>query len=65
MSMAVHPESKQIVCGVNSAEDALKSGQNQNCRKFAIQDGKYVPVLGCQAPFLKEVVSQACFPGKH
>ncbi|KAI0347447.1 WD40 repeat-like protein [Trametopsis cervina] len=40
MSMAAHHETKSIVCGINSAEDALQSGENQNCRKFAIENDK-------------------------
>ncbi|PSR73491.1 hypothetical protein PHLCEN_2v10783 [Hermanssonia centrifuga] len=34
MSMAGYPETKQLVCGVNSSAEALKTGENQNCRRF-------------------------------
>lgn len=44
MSMATNIETKTVVCGINSAEDKLKSGSNQNCRNFTIEDGKCVPV---------------------
>jgi prolactin regulatory element-binding protein len=44
MSMAADGQTNNIVCGINSAEENLKDGPNQNCRKFAVQDGKYVLV---------------------
>ncbi|PIL36872.1 hypothetical protein GSI_00562 [Ganoderma sinense ZZ0214-1] len=40
MSMAAHPSRSEIVGGINSSEDALKSGLNQNCRVFDIKDSK-------------------------
>ncbi|KIP09202.1 hypothetical protein PHLGIDRAFT_103212 [Phlebiopsis gigantea 11061_1 CR5-6] len=40
MSMAAWPKTKEIVCGINSSEDSLKSGVNQNCRQFAVQENK-------------------------
>lgn len=43
MSMAAIPETKTIICGINSSEDSLKDGLNQNCRKFTIESDKYVP----------------------
>ena len=47
MSMAAHPSRSEIVGGINSSEDALKSGPNQNCRVYNVQDNKYVclPVI--------------------
>lgn len=42
MSMAAHPTERFVACGVNSSETALKSGANQNCRLFAIEDQEYV-----------------------
>lgn len=35
MSMAAsrHADSKEVVCGVNSAQDVCEKGQNQNCRR--------------------------------
>lgn len=45
MSMAAHAESKAIVCGINSSEEALKDSSNQNCRRFTVEDGKYVPAF--------------------
>lgn len=44
MSMASHPQRREIVGGINSSEDALKSGPNQNCRVFSIKENKYVIV---------------------
>ncbi|KAF9557248.1 hypothetical protein CPC08DRAFT_640534 [Agrocybe pediades] len=40
MSMASHSESKTIVCGVNSVEEKLLKGENENCRTFSIADSK-------------------------
>lgn len=40
MSMAAWPPTKQIVCGVNSSEEALKVSSNQNCRRYAVKDNK-------------------------
>lgn len=42
MSMAAHAESRKIICGVNSSEEYLQNGHNQNCRMFKIKEGKYV-----------------------
>lgn len=42
MSMAARPETKQIICGINSSEEALKVASNQNCRRYAVKDNKYV-----------------------
>ncbi|KAE9410285.1 WD40 repeat-like protein [Gymnopus androsaceus JB14] len=38
MSMAT--DGKTIVCGVNSAEELLARGENENCRVFEVADGK-------------------------
>ncbi|KAI0092471.1 WD40 repeat-like protein [Irpex rosettiformis] len=40
MSMTAIPETKTIVCGINSAEDGLKDGLNQNCRTYTIEADK-------------------------
>ncbi|KAJ3558946.1 hypothetical protein NM688_g634 [Phlebia brevispora] len=40
MSMAANPKTHEIICGVNSALDALETVKNQNCRKFRVADGK-------------------------
>jgi len=40
MSMSAVPELSQLVCGINSSEESLQKGQNQNCRAFSIQEGK-------------------------
>ena len=40
MSMAAHPSRTEIACGINSSEDALRSGQNQNCRVFDVKEKK-------------------------
>ncbi len=42
MSMAAYAPTQQLVCGVNSSLEALKTGKNQNCRKFRVVDGKCV-----------------------
>ncbi|KAF7981641.1 hypothetical protein HWV62_32740 [Athelia sp. TMB] len=44
MSMAAYPNSKQLVCGINSTEDKLIAGQNENCRVFGVTDDKLVLV---------------------
>ena len=45
MSMAAIPDTKTIVCGINSGENSLKDGLNQNCRKFTVADDKYVSII--------------------
>ncbi|KAI0370159.1 WD40 repeat-like protein [Pilatotrama ljubarskyi] len=40
MSMAAHPQREEIVCGINSSQDALQSGQNQNCRVYEVKENK-------------------------
>ncbi|CCM03377.1 uncharacterized protein FIBRA_05507 [Fibroporia radiculosa] len=40
MSMAAHPTEKNLACGVNSSAEKLQEGGNQNCRVFAVADGK-------------------------
>lgn len=42
MSIAAHPQREEIVCGVNSSQDALQSGQNQNCRVYNVKENKSV-----------------------
>ncbi|KAG8952181.1 hypothetical protein FRC03_012227 [Tulasnella sp. 419] len=37
MTMAVHPEASEIVCGINSAEEKVKAGENQNCRIYSLE----------------------------
>ncbi|KAJ3517553.1 hypothetical protein NLJ89_g439 [Agrocybe chaxingu] len=36
MSMAVHTESGNIICGVNSTLEKLEKGENENCRAFTV-----------------------------
>ena len=50
MSMAAHPSREEIVGGINSSEDALKSGPNQNCRVYSVEDNKYVYPLSPFTP---------------
>ncbi|TFK29282.1 WD40 repeat-like protein [Coprinopsis marcescibilis] len=38
MSLAAHPESKTVVCGINSTEENLLKGINHNCRAFSVGD---------------------------
>ena len=45
MSMAAHPSRTEIACGINSSEDALRSGPNQNCRVYNVKDKKCVIFL--------------------
>ncbi|KAI0663153.1 WD40 repeat-like protein [Cubamyces menziesii] len=40
MSIAAHPSRDEIVCGINSSQEALKSGENQNCRVYEVKDSK-------------------------
>ncbi|KAI0771972.1 WD40 repeat-like protein [Trametes elegans] len=43
MSIAAHPQREEIVCGINSSQDALKFGQNQNCRVYNVKENKISP----------------------
>ena len=45
MSMASHPETSDIVGGINSSEDALKTSPNQNCRVYNVKEKKYASNL--------------------
>ncbi|KAH0840085.1 WD40 repeat-like protein [Lanmaoa asiatica] len=36
MSMAAHPQSRTLVCGINSSPERLEKGENENCRKFSV-----------------------------
>ena len=60
MSMAAHPSRSEIVGGINSSEDALKSAPNQNCRVFSVKENKYVTPLSprSRAPFKSAVGSR-------
>lgn len=44
MSMAVHPENRQFVCGINSAITLLEKGRNENCRLYGTKDKSIVPL---------------------
>ncbi|OCH95959.1 WD40 repeat-like protein [Obba rivulosa] len=54
MSMAAHPTSKEIACGINSSVEKLKEGSNQNCRVYAIRDEKVSPVSTQSTLVLKD-----------
>ncbi|KAF4602259.1 hypothetical protein EYR40_005464 [Pleurotus pulmonarius] len=41
MSMAAETESQTIVCGINSPQELLEKGENDNCRVFSIKDQKF------------------------
>ncbi|KAH7887890.1 quinon protein alcohol dehydrogenase-like superfamily [Phlebopus sp. FC_14] len=41
MSMTADPETKTIVCGINSTSAKLEKGENENCRKFSIGGGEH------------------------
>lgn len=38
-------QSRTIVCGVNSVEEKLLKGENDNCRAFSMEGGKYGCIL--------------------
>ncbi|KAJ8595324.1 WD40 repeat-like protein [Rhizopogon salebrosus TDB-379] len=38
MSVAAHPESRSFACGINSSEQHLEKGENENCRVFSISE---------------------------
>ncbi|KAK7061573.1 WD-repeats-region domain-containing protein [Favolaschia claudopus] len=40
MSIAVDLETGTLACGVNSPEDKMKAGENQNCRVFSFKEQK-------------------------
>ncbi|KAI0698637.1 WD40 repeat-like protein [Cytidiella melzeri] len=40
MSMATNSETRDIICGINSAEISLQDTPNQNCRRFTIEENK-------------------------
>ncbi|TFK76068.1 hypothetical protein BDN72DRAFT_756973 [Pluteus cervinus] len=40
MSMAAFAGDNTVVCGINSVEELLKKGENQNCRVFSVNDKK-------------------------
>ncbi|EAU84276.2 hypothetical protein CC1G_01272 [Coprinopsis cinerea okayama7 len=44
MSMAVHAESNTIVCGINSTEEKLEKGLNENCRIYTVNDSSISPL---------------------
>ncbi|EPQ59910.1 hypothetical protein GLOTRDRAFT_125665 [Gloeophyllum trabeum ATCC 11539] len=41
MSMAAHPKTKAIVCGVNSSHEKMLRGENENCRMLSVKDKKF------------------------
>jgi len=44
MSMAAHCESASIVCGINSTEEELKKGSNENCRVYTVGESSISPL---------------------
>ncbi|KAG2158828.1 WD40-repeat-containing domain protein [Suillus bovinus] len=46
MSISAHPESRSFVCGINSSEECLKRGENENCRVFSINDSGNTLIKG-------------------
>ncbi|KAJ8495903.1 hypothetical protein ONZ45_g12666 [Pleurotus djamor] len=44
MSMAADPESRTIVCGINSPQEELEKGENENCRSFEVKNSKMTSV---------------------
>ncbi|GBE79367.1 WD40 repeat-like protein [Sparassis latifolia] len=54
MSMAAHPKNKDFACGVNSSAENMRSGDNQNCRLYSVEDHK-IKALGSRSTLvLKE-----------
>ncbi|KAF9498533.1 WD40 repeat-like protein [Pleurotus eryngii] len=41
MSMAAETESQTIACGINSPQELLEKGENDNCRVFSVKDQKF------------------------
>ncbi|KAG2077580.1 WD40 repeat-like protein [Suillus decipiens] len=46
MSIAAHPENRSFVCGINSSEERLKKGENENCRVFSISEAGNALIKG-------------------
>ncbi|ETW84544.1 hypothetical protein HETIRDRAFT_473217 [Heterobasidion irregulare TC 32-1] len=44
MSMAVDPSTRILVCGINSTPEKMESGQNQNCRLYAVGGTQIKPL---------------------
>ncbi|KAJ7699925.1 quinon protein alcohol dehydrogenase-like superfamily [Mycena rosella] len=42
MSMATHLEAGTLACGVNSPEEQLSNGENENCRVYAFREQRLV-----------------------
>ncbi|KAF9469044.1 WD40-repeat-containing domain protein [Collybia nuda] len=40
MSMAAHTKTNTLVCGINSTEERLLKGENENCRIFSVKEHK-------------------------
>ncbi|KAI9574517.1 WD40 repeat-like protein [Boletus coccyginus] len=49
MSMAAHPQSRTLVCGINSSAERVEKGDNENCRKFSVNtdEHKIAPLATC------------------
>jgi prolactin regulatory element-binding protein len=49
MSMAAHPQSRTLVCGINSSAEKLQKGENENCRKFSAStdEHKFAQLATC------------------
>jgi hypothetical protein len=41
------PQTSSVVCGVNSPEDRLEKGFNENCRAYSVEDNQYAPIHAC------------------
>ncbi|KZS97651.1 WD40 repeat-like protein [Sistotremastrum niveocremeum HHB9708] len=48
MCMAYDIHANRIACGVNSSEEVIMAGQNQNCRIFSMDSDKLAPVSQVQ-----------------
>ncbi|KAG6378877.1 WD40 repeat-like protein [Boletus reticuloceps] len=49
MSMTAHPQSRTLVCGINSSAEKLQKGENENCRKFSVStdEQKFAQLATC------------------
>ncbi|KAI8819111.1 WD40-repeat-containing domain protein [Fimicolochytrium jonesii] len=69
MSIAVHPKEKAFVAGVNSPEEQMKAGQNENCRVFFLRNEVFTAkgahkTLDSTDPFFHQKISRFTEDGK-
>ncbi|KNC99154.1 uncharacterized protein SPPG_05411 [Spizellomyces punctatus DAOM BR117] len=69
MSIAVHPKEKAFVAGVNSPEDQVAEGRNENCRVFHLKGDQFIlrdthKTLDSKDPFFHQKVARFSPDGK-